>query len=346
MSRYLPAAGIYSAAGHPEGADGTFRHSPAPRSPYSRGIAMTVPRIVSTVVLFLALLASSPTAAPEFSDWTAPVNLGPIVNSAFNDIAPAISKDGLSLYFQSNRPGGVGGLDLWACQRARTEDPWGPPANLGPIVNTPSTEGSPAFSRDGHWMFFNSNRPGGFGGTDIWVTWRAHIHDDFGWQPPVNLGPGVNTPSGDGGASYFENEEAGGPLLFFGSARPGGAGAGGIYVSALLGDGSFGPATLVPELGSPQDDMGPKIRFDGLEIVQFSNRVGSVGAYDLWASVRGTVLDTWFPPENLGVVVNGSSNELTPYLSADRRLLFFASDRPGGFGGTDLYVSTREHQAR
>ena len=307
------------------------------RSFFAALIGFAVVAIVLTV-----MAAPLPIAAqPGFSDWSAPVNLGPLVNSGFNDVGPALSKDGLSLYFYSNRPGGFGGLDIWVCQRARGEDTWGPPINLGPIVNTPSTEGVPSFSRDGHWMFFNSNRPGGFGSTDIWVSYREQTHDDFGWQPPVNLGPGVNSASGDSNASFFENDEAGTPLLFFGSARPGGAGAGEIYVSALVG-GSFGPATLVPELGSPQSDMGGTLRFDGLEFIQFSNRLGSIGSFDLWASVRKAVFDAWSTPVNLGPVVNSASNELTPHLSPDRRLLFFASDRPGGLGAVDLYVTTRE----
>ena len=50
-------------------------------------------------------------------------------------------------------------------------------------------------SRDGHWLFVHSNRPGSFvPGSDIWVSCREHVHDDFAWEPPVNLGPGVNAP--------------------------------------------------------------------------------------------------------------------------------------------------------
>jgi len=65
--------------------------------------------------------------APAWSAWSAPVNLGAVVNSTSNDQHPSISKDGLSLYFVSNRPGGYGGNDIWVTQRATLEDPWGPP---------------------------------------------------------------------------------------------------------------------------------------------------------------------------------------------------------------------------
>ena len=304
---------------------------------------MAFDRVVLIAAVLLAMLASSPMAEPKFSGWSAPVNLGPLVNSASNDLGPAISKDGLSLYFGSNRPGGAGGMDLWVSQRADIDALWGAAVNLGPTVNSPATENVPAFSRDGHWMFFNSNRPGGFGDTDIWVSWRTNVHDDFGWQPPVNLGPDVNSTSGDSVGSYFENEEAGPPLLFLSSNRPFMPPTpGGPYVSALGSSGLFGAPTLVTELDSPADEMRPMIRADGLEILLASARSGTFGGRDLWAAERGTVFDNWFPPVNLGSVVNSASNELTPYLSSDRRLLFLASDRPGGVGAVDLYVTWRE----
>jgi len=297
---------------------------------------------VVTVLLLLALVAFNAIAASKFSDWSAPVNLGPVVNSSFNDFAPAVSKDELSLYFSSDRPGSSGSSDIWVSHRNSRDEPWGNPVNLGPPVNTSYGERAPAFSRDGHWMFFVSERPGGLGDDDIWASWRTNIHDDFAWQPPINLGAGVNSATFDAGATFFENEDAGTPLLFFGSTRAGGPGAEDIYVSAQLPNGSFGPATLVSELSSPQTDRRPTIRFDGLEIIFFSNRSGTLGGADLWASTRETVFDRWSVPVNLGPVVNSTSNEGPSYLSADGRTLFVTSDRPGGFGSLDLYVTTRE----
>ena len=84
------------------------------------------------------------------------------MNSTSLDRGPAISKDGLSLYFASSRPGGFGGEDIYVSQRETRDDEWGPSMNLGPIVNTADNEMVPAFSRDGHLMFFASNRPLGF----------------------------------------------------------------------------------------------------------------------------------------------------------------------------------------
>src|SRR3989442_8868594 len=117
------------------------------------------PYLVLTLFVggMLALvMAQAPSAqAQMFSDWSAPVNLGPVINSASSDQGPAISKDGLSLYFTSNRPGGLGGpFDMYVSQRASVDDPWGAPMNLGPTVNTAFDEGNPALSRDGHLLFF------------------------------------------------------------------------------------------------------------------------------------------------------------------------------------------------
>jgi WD40 repeat protein len=78
------------------------------------------------------------------------------------------------------------------------------------------------------------------------------------------------------------------------------------------------------------------------EIIFFSNRPGTLGGADLWVSSRKTVFESWSAPVNLGPVVNSTSNDSPSYLSSDGLVLFITSDRPGGFGSGDLYVSTRE----
>ena len=127
-------------------------------------------RAILAVAVLAALFVSSPNAAPQFSSWSPAVNLGPAINTAFAEAGPAESKDGRSLYFHSERPGGSGSTDIWVSQRARRGDPWGTPANLGTVVNSPSLEAVAALSRDEHWLFFTSDRPGGIGTQDIWVV--------------------------------------------------------------------------------------------------------------------------------------------------------------------------------
>ena len=298
--------------------------------------------VVGAIVLVSAF---TPSAAQKYSDWSAPINLGPAVNSTAMDRGPAISKDGLSLYFASSRlEGGFGLEDIYVSQRETRDSEWGPAANLGPTINTAASEMVPAFSRDGHLMFFASNRvDGSFGGVDIWVSRREDTHDDFGWQPPENLGAGVNSLALDEGPSYFENEEGGVPQLYFASAgtRPGGPGIQAIYVSEQTADGSFGPAVLVTELLSTGGTARPSIRHDGLELFFTSGRPGSMGTMpDLWVATRETVFDIWSQPINLGSPLNTELVDVHAFISADRETLFFASNRPGG-GPTDIYMSTR-----
>lgn len=146
-----------------------------------------------------------------WSPWSEPVWLGAVVNSPFAELKPALSRDGLSLYFGSNRPDGFRFFDIWVSQRACRDCPWGPPVNLGPPINGPDNGGQPSLSKDGHLLFFSSNRDGGFGGEDIWMSRRANPKDDFGWGPPVNLGPEVNTPANENGPSYVKVAEGGMP---------------------------------------------------------------------------------------------------------------------------------------
>ena len=108
--------------------------------------------------------------------WGTPVNLGPIINSSYNEGAPDISADGLSLYFISGRPGGSGSWDMWMTTRKSKDEPWSTPVNLGPKVNSSALENGPDISSDGLVLYFSStidtaDRPG-FGSHDIWVTTR------------------------------------------------------------------------------------------------------------------------------------------------------------------------------
>jgi len=83
---------------------------------------------------------------------------------------PGISPDGLVLFFSSNRPGTAGLWDLYMARRTTTKDPWGPPVNLGPVVNSTTWEVGAKTSHDGSMLYFHSPRSGGFSSCDIWQT--------------------------------------------------------------------------------------------------------------------------------------------------------------------------------
>ena len=284
--------------------------------------------------LFLALVWAPGTQAQQFSDWSAAVNLGPIVNSTVEETDPFITKNGLSLYFSSPRPGGYGGYDIWVSQRASVDDPWGPPQNLGPTINTAASEGRPLLSVDGHRLYFTSDRPGEYGGNDIYVTRRHNKRDDFAWRTPENLGPGVNSFASDHNGSLFEDDETGATTFYFESDR---LGTFDIFASTLQADETFGPAVLVEELSSPANDRRPMVRRDGLEMFLVSNRPGSIlnpvgaSSLDLWVSTRTSTSDPWSPPENVdpfgAKYINTRMHEGGPGLSFDGTILYFHAAR-------------------
>jgi Tol biopolymer transport system component len=116
-----------------------------------------------------------------------------------------------------------------------------------------------------------------------------------------------------------------------------------IYYAAVARDGETrGPAVLVRELSVPgANDAAPTVRNDGKEVVFYSSRVGSLGGTDLWMSIRRNATDPWSEPVNLGAPLNSAFPEVTPSLSFDGRTMVFASNRPGGIGGNDIWVVTR-----
>src|SRR5438445_152331 len=131
-----------------------------------------------------------PAAGPHFTGWSVPVNLGPTINTpAFLESGPALSKDGLSLYFYSNRPGGVGGFDMYMSE-LQADGSWG---RATPIqeLNSSGAENRPNIRHDGLEIFFYSDRAGGLGSIDLWEASRDTVTEP--WSKPVDVGAPVDT---------------------------------------------------------------------------------------------------------------------------------------------------------
>jgi hypothetical protein len=266
-----------------------------------------------------------------------------VLNTPASDLNPTVSPDELRLYFASDRPGGQGLTDLYVSRRASRRSAWGTPENLGAVVNTSGVEVGPSLSGDGRLLFFQSSRPGGLGGTDIWVSRRADPADDFGWEAPVNLGPHVNTALDEAGSEYVPGKRHGPVILYFNRRQtPVPAAPFDIFSVPLLPDGMpTEPAAPVPELNTVAGDFGPELSSDGLELFLSSNRPGTLGGNDIWHSTRRSVTDAWSTPQNLGTPIASPFNDRQQNLSSDGRTLIFASSRPGGLGSDDLWMSTR-----
>jgi hypothetical protein len=145
--------------------------------------------------------------------WQQPENCGPQVNNPRSwESQPAISPDGRTLIFASNRQGGQGGIDLWRCHRLKNGD-WSRAENLGSNVNTAGNEKGPFLAADGRTLYFLSDGWQGFGGYDVYF---ANLADPYG-NRPTNLGLPINGEddavsfgvTADGRQAYFATKQEG-----------------------------------------------------------------------------------------------------------------------------------------
>ncbi|MBU6168736.1 MAG: PD40 domain-containing protein [Bacteroidetes bacterium] len=206
------------------------------------------------------------------------------INTIYNEGMSTLVRDGRTLYFTAcNRPGIMGPCDIWTGQVQN-----GQVREVKAILDHPNSESwesQACISCDGRVLYFSSNRPGGLGGTDIWVSVKQK---DGTWSNPSNLGAPINTDK-DEESPFISND---GNRLFFSSTGHIGFGGQDIFMST----------------------------FD---------------------KYRG-----WSNAFNLGPKINSPFEELGFVLTADGLSGYFASDRPGGFGGMDIYKVNLQSQLR
>lgn len=311
---------------------------------------MSTARIAVFAVAALAALACNDANVPagvgigsiladrfDGSEWSEPENLGSVINTDAVEANAGLSPDAHELYFVSNRPGGQGGNDIWVSHRQCLQCPWETPSNLGATINTATNDGAPTLSDDGRQLFFFSGRSGGQGGLDIWVSERISTDGDV-WGDPVNLGPDVNTAGAEQGSYYVREGGSGTATLYFNRT---GAGLDVFRVSLSSHGEPLGPAVAVPELNSAVNDQKVAVRTDGHELLLSSARSGTLGDFDLWRFTRQSIHDPWSGPEHIAAPVSTSFLDSQPNLSRDGQTLIFTSNRPGGSGANDLWMSTR-----
>ncbi|MCB0481731.1 MAG: OmpA family protein [Flavobacteriales bacterium] len=144
------------------------------------------------------------------SDWEPLKNLGATINSKSYDSQPSLSADGRTLFFTSDREGGIGGLDIYYSKRDESDE-WAQPVNMGPAINTTKNEGSPFIHSNGQSFFFSSQGHLGMGGYDLYLS----EFEKGAWQEARNLGYPINDQNnqlslfvtGDGKRGFFSKEE-------------------------------------------------------------------------------------------------------------------------------------------
>lgn len=164
------------------------------------------------------------------SEWSKPEKLNSNINSEYWEGSCSITSDGRYLYFASEKPGGLGGRDLYVSEKVNGD--WGPSMNLGPMVNTIYNEDAPFIHPDGITLFFSSQGHKSIGGYDIMYT----IKKDNSWIEPLSMGIPLNTTEDD--RYYVINAK--GDVGYFSSNRGGAGGSGeqDIYTvtPGILGD--------------------------------------------------------------------------------------------------------------
>lgn len=207
--------------------------------------------------------------------WSKAMPMAPPINTPGDEGALCLSPDGQWLFFAAcNRPDGYGSCDIYRSVRQR--DGWSEPQNLGPEVNTPYWESQPGFSPDGRTLYFVSNRPGGIGKSDIWIT---RLQDDGSWSLPQNAGDKINTAEDE--RSPFIHPD--GVTLYFSSKGWPGLGEGDIFMSRMDENGSWSiPENIGYPVNTAADEMNLVVDNAGKYAYISSAAKGGYGLQDIY----------------------------------------------------------------
>lgn len=261
--------------------------------------------------------------------WSAPKPIPNVNHATATDDDPVVRADGLELFFTSGRAGGPGMVDLWRSVRSTPSDEWSAPV-LVPELSTADYENTPELSPDGLTMWFVSDRPGGVGGEDIWVTTRAALDD--AWTPPVVVTE-LSSPGLDRAPSVYLD----GLAILFHSNR--GGGQGGLDFWIAFRESTTAPWSTPVNLGAP-NSAGAELRGwmspCGLELY-FQADPAMATMTDFYV-VRRDALDQPFGPRTRIDELSSAGYDQDIRLSPDRRHVVFSSGRAGD---GDLYESSR-----
>ena len=274
--------------------------------------------------------------------WSAPENLGDGINTEHSESGACLSDDRCVLVFSSDRPGSLGSQDLWMVLRTSPGEPWGAPFNLGATVNSDLREKDVSLSGDGLSLYFSSDRPGGEGGMDIWMSqlkrktenpWLGEklTSGEWEWSQPISLEPPLNGPSYDAEPDL----SADGLVLTFKSYRTDGPG---FWLSQRQATDQAWSDPERIEIETSFNLSFPSRSDDGQSLIfSASEKIGETYHSDLFEAKR--IDGTWSIPETLPV--SSPAYDAAPYVTRDGLTLVFHSFRSGGLGQRDLWISQR-----
>ncbi len=273
-----------------------------------------------------------------------PKNLGPNINTRYDEYWPSLSADEKMLVYtkllpiDKSNPAFHGNRqeDLYF---SRFEDGgWQAAKDVGPPLNTPDNEGAQSISGNGLLMVFTGcMRSDGYGLCDLYFSENRNGV----WTIPRNVGPPVNT-------RYSEKQPAlssDGRILYFSSDRPGGLGKYDLWMSFRAEDGSWSePANMGDSINSKGFDQSPFIHPDNKTLYFSSTGWPGMGKYDIFLS-RKTSDSTWSEPVNLGFPINTHHSEQGLIVNSGADVAYFSSNRLSG-KGQDIFYFELYNDAR
>jgi Tol biopolymer transport system component len=307
----------------------------------------TIPRLSASLarqaILFAAvmtgiLVASSPSAkVPD--EMQSPASRGGelkivgnavrfapgIASTQYAEVRLTLSPDGnTALWFSRDRPGGPGGYDIWISRK--TAQGWSA-ATPAPF-NSPGRDFDPAFSADGRYVYFCSDRPGGFGGDDIY---RVEVKGS-GFGEVENLGATVNSP----GNEFAPMLSPDGRTLLFASNRDGGKGGYDLYVARKTERG-FAKAESVPgDINTDANEFDATFLADNATIVFARAKDFRTDRVDLF--VAAPTNGRYDAGKVLPSSVNGDKDTYGPMLDWSNPQRFSFSAQREGATSMDLYL--------
>lgn len=215
--------------------------------------------------------------------WNKAYDAGFPLNTSQNEGAQTLSSNGAYMFFTAcDRLGAFGSCDIYFS--SLNNGKWSEPMNIGSPVNTKNWESQPSVSADGKTLFFSSNRPGGFGGKDIWYS---KFSEKNVWTKPVNLGEKINS-AGDEMSPFIHFD---GKTLYFSSDGRVGMGGFDIYLTRMNDDSTWtDPQNLGYPINTYNDELGLIIESEGKKAYFSSVRDKSNGkdifSFNLYESIR------------------------------------------------------------
>jgi len=263
-------------------------------------------------------------------------NLGPDINSEWDDYGPVVTADESFMVFTTRRQEGNSNMDVFD-DMLYYEDvfftnnsggKWQPAKNIGPPINNIYHSSNLAINAEGSQLYLYRSQNGG----DVFLSER---NSDGSWTEPEPLNDNINSSFSENSVSISPD----GNTLYFSSDRPITPDKVDldIYYSKKNRKGEWGSPVNIKAVNTDFDEDGVFIDYDGKTLYFSSKGHKGMGGFDIYKSIYDEEKDEWSPPENLGYPMNSPDNDIYFVSTRDGKGGYYASAKVDGYGFMDIY---------